>query len=167
MRFPICKICLKNKILCKACSNSIKANKISKEEIEMYRQIDKILKPYKFIGDIDIKRAIFNENVLLIITNEDDVSKLIGKQGGIVRKLGKELNKQIRVMKEPSDPEKFIKEIFFSVPVLGVNVVYSSDGKKYKIRIPESEKNAMAISPETFSDIFNSFFNDNADIIFE
>jgi len=167
MKFPICKVCLKNKILCRACTKSSKTNNISKEEIEMYRQINKILKPYKFTGEIEIKRAIFNDNVLLLITNEEDVSKLIGKHGGIVRKIGKELNRQVRVMKEPSDPKKFIEEIFFSVPLLGINVVYLPDGTKYKIRVPASEKGSMSVSPKTFSNIFNSFFNDNVDIIFE
>ncbi len=167
MRFPICKVCLKNKILCKACEKVVKENKIDGEEIKMYRQINRILKPYNFAEDIEIKRAISNENVLLIITNKNDVSKIIGKQGGIVRKLGKELNRQIRVMAEPSSPKEFIKEIFFSIPIMGINTVYTPNSTTYKIRIPGSERNNMSISPEKFSNIFNSFFNENVDIIFE
>jgi len=167
MRFPICKVCLKNKILCKACERAAKANKINDEEIKMYRDLNRILKPYNFAEDIEIKRAISNENVLLIITNKNDVSKIIGKQGGVVRKLGKELNRQIRVMAEPSNPKKFIKEIFFSIPIIGINTIFAPTGATYKIRIPNSEKNTMAVPPETFSNIFNSFFNENVDIIFE
>lgn len=165
MRFPICQVCLKNNILCNACSEKVKKEGIRPEEVKMYRILNRILKD-KSLKNVEIKRVI-GRNTLFIITRKEDVSKLIGRNGRIAKKLSKELNKSIRIIGQPSTFKDFVDEIFFSVPLLGVNVLYTSNGEKYRIRIPKSERLRLPISSDTFASVSKSLFNVNVDVVFE
>jgi len=166
MEFPICKVCLKNDILCSGCAKGIKKQNIKDDEIKLYRKLGKILKRYETVKDAKIDRIIDNRNSLFILTDKKSASKLIGKNGGMIRKIGKDINRQARVVTESSNVENFVKEIFFATPILGINVVYSEDKEKYKIRIPMSERVVLPISPETFSSIA-SVLNIDAELVFE
>lgn len=167
MKLPICKVCLKNDILCSGCTEKVKKMGIKPDEIEMFRLLNKLLKNYKLLKNVEIKRVISSKTMLLIISKKEDISRLIGKNGGMVRKLGKELNKQIRIVSDSSSLEDFTREIFFSTPILGINVLYTPKGEKYKIRIPSSERVVLPITPEVFSSIVGSVLNTNVELVFE
>lgn len=167
MKFPICKVCLKSDILCSGCSNIVKKEKISPEEIEAFKQINKLIKKEKHLKDAEIKRVIMSKNFALILTRRDDVSKIIGKNGIIVKKIAKKLKKQIRVVADTFTIDEFAKEIFFSTPILGINVVYTPGKEKYRIRIPSSERVLLPITPESFSEIANSIFKTDIELVFE
>ncbi len=167
MKFPICKVCLKNDILCNGCAEKIGELGIKADELKMFRRLNKLFKKYNLLKDVEVKRVIDSNNILLIITNKEDASKLIGKNGGMVKKLGKDLGKQIRVIGELSNIGQFVNEIFFSTPILGINVLYTAKKDKYKIRIPSSERVVLPITPEKFSDIANSVLNVDAELVFE
>ena len=166
MKFPICKICLKNEILCDGCATQVGERLIKVDEIKMFRQLNKIMKKYKPLKDAKIDRIVDSKNMLLIMTDRENASKIIGKKGGMVNRLSKDLEKQIRVVADMSNLKDFVKEMFFSTPILGVNVVYG-DKDKYKVRIPSSEQAMLPIDPEKFSKIANSIFKVDAELVFE
>jgi transcription antitermination factor NusA-like protein len=167
MKFPICKVCLKSDILCSGCSDTIKKEKISSEEIETFRQINKLVRDEKHLKDSEIKRIVLSKNFILIVTKKEDVSKLIGKNGIIAKKIAKKLNKQIRIVADTFTIGEFAKEIFFSTPILGINVVYSKENERYRIRIPSSERVLLPITPENFSEIASSVFKTDVELVFE
>lgn len=166
MKFPICKVCLKNNIICNACAEKVGENEIKIEEIKIFRRLNKILKEKKSLKDIEIKRAV-GKNMLMIITNKEDVSKLIGKDGSTVKKLAKELNRPIRIVEQESDIKDFVRDIFFTVSIMGINIVYGPEGEKYKIRIPRSERTKLPVSSDIFSSVSRSLFHVDADVVFE
>jgi transcription antitermination factor NusA-like protein len=166
MRFPICSVCLKNNILCNACAKKVGELGIKLDEIKMYRRLNKLLKDQKSLRDVEIKRAVGN-NLLLIVTRKEDVSKLIGRDGKIVKKLARELNRPVRIVEQPSDLRDFVNDVFFTVPIMGVNIVYKPEGKLYRVRIPKSERTKLPISSDIFSNISKSLFGVDADVVFE
>lgn len=167
MKFPICRVCLKNDILCNGCSEKTKKSGIKEDEVNAFRKLNKLLKRFDPLKDVEIKRVIESKNTLLIISKKEDVSKLIGKSGGMVKKLGKDLLKQIRVVSESSTLEEFINEIFFFTPIIGINVLFTPEGDKYRIRIPSSERVVLPIPPDVFSQITGSILNIDAELVFE
>jgi len=166
MKFPICKVCLKNNILCNACAERVGENEIKIEEIKIFRRLNKFLKDKKPLRDIKIKRAV-GRNMLMIITNKEGVSKLIGKDGSTVKKLAKELSRPIRIVEQESNIKNFVRDIFFTVPIMGINIVYSPEGEKYKIRIPRSERTKLPVSSDIFASVSRSLFHVDADVVFE
>ena len=166
MKFPICKVCLKNDILCDGCATKVGEQLIKVDEIKMFRTLNKIGKKYEPLKDVEIHRLIDSPRMLLIMTDRENASKVIGKKGGMVKKLGKDLGKQIRVVTEMSSLEDFVKEMFYSTPILGINVVYG-EKDEYKVRIPLSEEQELPIGPEKFAKVANSIFGVNAELVFE
>jgi transcription antitermination factor NusA-like protein len=166
MKFPICKVCLKNELLCNACAEMVGQNEIKVDEIKMYRRLNKILMKEKSLKDIEIKRAV-GKNTLIIIAKSEDVSKLIGKEGSTVKKLAKQLNRPIRVMAQPSNIKDFVDDILFTVPIMGINILYKPEGKTYLIRIPRSNRTRLPISSDILASVSRSLFDENVDVIFE
>jgi transcription antitermination factor NusA-like protein len=166
MRFPICSVCLTNNILCNACAEKVGKNEIKIDEIEMYRLLNKLLGDQRILKDIEIKRIV-GSNTLLIVTSKNDAARLIGKEGKVVKKLVKELGKPVRVVEQPTELKDFVNDVFFTIPILGINVVYKPQGEVYRIRIPKSERTRLPISSEVFVSVSKTLFNIDTDITFE
>ena len=167
MEFPICKICLKNDILCPTCTDLVKRENISDDEVKSYRELNKFLKGEEHLKDVAIKRVLGNKDFLLIVTSKDGVSKIIGKNGIIAKKLSKNIKKQIRVISDASSIEELAKEVLFSSTILGINVLYTPNNKKYRIRVSNSDRIFLPVEPDTFSSIAHSIFKDDVELVFE
>jgi len=166
MKFPICSVCLKNNLLCNACAVNVGKNEIKIDEIKMYRRLNRFLKSQKTLKDVEIKRAV-GSNMLLIVTKKNDAAKLIGKDGRVVKKLAKELGRSVRIVEQPPQLKDFVNDVLFTVPILGINVVYRPEGELYRIRIPRSERTKLPISSEIFVNVSKSLFHVDTDVIFE
>ncbi|MDI6826239.1 MAG: hypothetical protein QMD36_03535 [Candidatus Aenigmarchaeota archaeon] len=166
MRFPICSVCLKSNILCNACAERVGNEEIKIDEIEMFRRLNEFLGDQRSLRDVEIKRAV-GRKILMIIVNKGDMSKLIGKDGRIVKKISKELERPVRIVEYMPDLNGFIREVFFNIPVIGINIVYKPEGKLYKIRVPESERTNLPISSEILASISRSLFHADVDVVFE
>src|SRR3989338_7551182 len=167
MEFPICNVCLKNEILCSGCSKKLESNGRRDEEIRLYRNLNKTIKGEKHLKDGKISRIYLDKNFALIVCDKNSVPGLIGKNGIIIKKIEKILGKQIRVISDSLTFNEFIKEILFSSTVLGINIMYTQEGIKYRIRIPGNERVIMPLSPEAFASIANTLFNTSAELVFE
>ena len=166
MQFPICQVCLKNDILCNGCADKVGSKEIKVDEIKMFRRLNELLKDQRALKDVDIKRAVGNDT-LMIVTRKEDVSKLIGKDGRTVKKLSKELERPVKIIEESTDVKDFVKDVFSSVPVLGINVVYKPGVKMYKIRIKRTDRNKLPLSAELFASLSRSIYHIDTDIVFE
>jgi transcription antitermination factor NusA-like protein len=155
MKFPICKACLKNELLCDKCARNVGDNLIKIDEIKMYRTLNRVSKKFSLLKDVEIQRVINAKKVVLILANKENASKIIGKEGGMVERLSKSIGKQIRVVSEMSTLEDFVEEIFYSTPIIGINVIYG-EKDQYKVKIPSSEKDRLPIKPEKFSKVVRS-----------
>jgi len=167
MKFPICQICMSNNMLCRTCQEQIDTNHIMEDEIYMYKYLDNFFNQFESTKEAEIKRAIINENILLIITTKEDVSKLIGRKGNIAKKLGQSLNKQIRIIPEYEEPKDFLRNVLFSVNNTQINEVFTKEGKEYKIIIPKSQKRSMPFEIPTLAYLFRSYFDNNIEVEFE
>ena len=166
MKFPICSVCLKNNLLCNACAEKVGEKEIKIDEIRMYRRLNRLLKNQRTLRDVEIKRAVGN-NMLLIVTSKNDAAKLIGKDGRVVKKLAKELSRSVRIVEQPPRLKDFVNDVFFTVPIFGINVVYRPEGELHRIRIPKSERMKLPISSEIFVNVSKSLFHVDTDVIFE
>jgi len=166
MKFPICNVCLKNEILCNACAERVGNEEIKIDEIELYRRLNKLLSDQKSFKDVAIKRVV-GRKMLMIITDKEGMSKLIGKEGRIVKKLSNELDRSVRIVKYMPDLSSFIREVLFNIPVLGINVVYKPEGKFYKIRLHESDRTKLPLSSDILMSISRSLFHADVDVVFE
>jgi len=135
MVLPVCDVCLKSGMLCQGCENKLKSGEISQLDLD----IAKIL--YK-VGDgkIGFKNTIEIGDVVIVVTEKDQVGKLIGKGGKIVREISKTVGKKVRVVGENSDLKAVAEDMLAPARISGINIVYGKDGEeKFKIRVKQED----------------------------
>lgn len=161
MALPICSICAKSGVLCTACEAKLQNGTISVLDVELSRIL------YKIDEDIEFERAIETENFVIILTKTEYVGKIIGKGGENIKTLSKKLKKPVRVIGS-ENLEKMIYDFVFPAKILGINLIYKTDGsKKYKVRIAKNDKKKLRMSVSEIHDIIASITKSDADIVFE
>ncbi|MDP3033488.1 MAG: KH domain-containing protein [Methanobacteriaceae archaeon] len=163
MDLPICDVCLQSGMLCKGCENKLKTGEISQMELD----IAKIL--YN-LGDcqISFKKAIDMGNVAIIITEKDQVGKVIGKGGNVVRAISKEIGKNVRVIGAESDLKSVAKDILAPARISGINLVYGIDGEqKFKIRVLKEDASIIPSNLDKLNEIIESLTGEKTKIVLD
>jgi transcription antitermination factor NusA-like protein len=139
MVLPVCDVCLKSGILCQGCENKLESGEISQIDLDIAKVLFKLGD-----GKIGFKKTIEVGDIVIIVTDKDQVGKLIGKNGKIVRELSKTIGKKIRVVGQDADLKSVSKDILAPARVSGINIVYGKDGEeKYKIRVMQEDSRKL------------------------
>jgi transcription antitermination factor NusA-like protein len=161
MVLPICDVCLKSGMLCQGCENKIKSGEISQMDLD----IAKIL--YR-VGDgkIGFKKTIEIGDMVIIVTEKDQVGKLIGKSGKIVREISRSIGKKVRVVGENSDLRSVARDILAPARISGINIVYGKDGQeKYKIRVMREDARRVPGKLDVLNDIIQGLTNEKTLVV--
>ena len=139
MVLPVCDVCLKSGILCQGCENKLKSGEISQIDLDIAKVLFKLGD-----GKLGFQKTIEVGDIVIIVTEKDQVGKLIGKNGKIVRELSRTVGKKIRVVGQDSDLKSISSDILAPARVSGINVVYGTDGEeKYKIRVMQEDSRKL------------------------
>lgn len=139
MVLPVCDVCLKSGILCPGCENKLESGEISQIDLDIARVLFKLGD-----GKLGFKKTIEVGDIVIIITEKDQVGKLIGKNGKIVRELSRTAGKKIRVVGQDSELKDVCTDILAPARVTGINIVYGTDGEeKYKIRVMQEDSRKL------------------------
>jgi len=166
MKFPICQVCLKNELLCNGCAEKVGQALIKADELELYRRLNKFLGKQSNLKDVEIKRAA-GKKTIIIVTRNEDISRLVGKGGSNVKKLAKELGFPVRIVAQPPDIRDFVTEVLFTVPILGVNILYKPEGKIFRVRVPRRLRTRLPVSSEILASMSRSLYDTEIDVVFE
>jgi len=163
MVLPICDVCLKSGMLCQGCENKLKSGEISQMDLD----IAKIL--YK-VGDgkIGFKKTIEIGDMVIIVTEKEQVGKLIGKSGKIVREISRTIGKKVRVVGENSDLRSVARDIMAPARISGINIVYGKDGlQRYKIRIMKEDSRRIPGKLDVLNDIIQGLTSENTLVVLD
>lgn len=163
MVLPVCDVCLKSGMLCQGCENKLKTGEISQLDLD----IAKIL--YR-VGDgkIGFKKTIEIGDVVIIITEKNQVGKLIGKGGKIVREISKTLERKIRVVGENSDLKAVATDILAPARISGINIVYGKDGEeRYKIRVQREDARRLPAKLDLLNSIIQELTGEKTLVVID
>ncbi|HTX60811.1 MAG TPA: KH domain-containing protein [Methanobacterium sp.] len=161
MVLPICDVCLKSGMLCQGCENKLKSGEITQMDLD----IAKIL--YR-VGDgkIGFKKTIEIGDMVIIVTEKDQVGKLIGKSGKIVREISKTIGRKVRVVGENSDLRSVARDILAPARISGINIVYGKDGQeKYKIRVMREDARRIPGKIDVLNDIIQGLTSEKTLVV--
>ncbi len=164
MKTAICDADLKRSSLCETCKKKLDEGEITELDIGASRLFAKMSKKLYF-GDTEFKKAI-DLSDLIVLVCVGNIGVIIGKGGKNVAALTNEFGKKVRVIERTADEKKMIQDLVGEARVLGVNKIFSTEGREHKILIKKSDKDKMATNEENLKKGLESLLDTNVKIMF-
>lgn len=163
MVLPVCDVCLKSGMLCQGCENKLKSGEISQMDLDVAKILYRVGE-----GKIGFKKTLEMGDMVIIVTEKDQVGKLIGKSGKIVREISKDIGKKVRVVGENSDLRSVARDILSPARISGINIVFGKDGQeKYKIRVMREDSRRIPGKLDVLNDIIQELTSENTLVVID
>ena len=128
MRTELCSFCLKSGILCKKCSAKVKSGEISELDLKIARLLLSLERKYPSLQNICFYKAVGVGKTLAIMVGHGDVPRLLSYGGKIIKTLGMETRKSVRILENGVDDRKFLEDLFMPLNILTINRIWLPDG---------------------------------------
>ena len=128
MKMDLCSFCLKSGILCQKCSAKVKAGEITDLDLRIARLLLSLEEKYPSLQNVYFHRAIDVSRTLAVIVGHGDVPRLLGYGGKIIKALGEETGKSVRILESGVDDRKFLEDLFTPLNILTINTIWLPDG---------------------------------------
>jgi transcription antitermination factor NusA-like protein len=124
----LCSFCLKSGILCQKCLSKVKSGEISELDLKIARLLMSLEEKYPSLQNVYFHRAIDADGTMAIVVGPGDVPRLLGYGGKIVRALGEETGKNVRILESGVDDRKFLEDLFAPISIVTINTIWLPDG---------------------------------------
>jgi transcription antitermination factor NusA-like protein len=124
----LCSFCLKSGILCQKCSARLKSGEISEEDLKIARLLLSLEEKHPSLQNVYFHKTVDAGKTLAILVGPGDVPRLLGYGGKIIRALGEETGKSIRVLEYGVDERKFLEDLFAPLSIMTINTIWLPDG---------------------------------------
>jgi len=128
VKTALCSFCLKSGILCQKCSARFKSGEISELDLKIARLLLSLEEKYPSLQNVCFHKAVDAGKTLALIVGPGDVSRLLGFGGKIIRALGEETGRNIRVLEHGGDERKFLEDLFAPLSIMTINTIWLPDG---------------------------------------
>ena len=128
MKTELCSFCLKSGILCQKCSAKVKAGEISELDLRIARLLLSLEEKYRSLQNICFYKAVEVNKTLAVLVGHGDVPRLLGYGGKIIKALGEESGKSVRILEYGVDDRKFLEDLFIPLSILTINTIWLPDG---------------------------------------
>ena len=128
MKTELCSFFLKSGILCQKCSSKVKTVEISDLDLKIARLLLSLEEKYPSLQNVCFYKAVDVEKTLAIIVGHGDVPKLLGYSGKIIKTIGDETGKNVKVLEYGVDDRKFLEDLFMPFSILTINTIWLPDG---------------------------------------
>lgn len=128
VKAQLCNFCLKSGILCSRCQEKVKSGEISDAYLKIARLLLTLEEKYPPLQNVYFHQAVEADGVLALIVGRGDVARLLGYGGKIIKAIGEQTGKTIRILEHGVDDRKFIEDLFAPLTVLTINTIWLPDG---------------------------------------
>jgi len=115
-------------MLCQKCSAKVKAGEISEVDLKIARLLLSLEEKYPSLQNVCFYKAVDVDKTLAIIVGHGDVPKILGYSGKIVKAIGDETGKNVKVLENGVDDRKFLEDLFIPFSILTINTIWIPDG---------------------------------------
>jgi transcription antitermination factor NusA-like protein len=130
LKTPICNFCLKSGMLCSNCQDKLRTGQIKELDITAARILQRLEEKYPILQDVTFKKAEEGDDVLALVVGRGDIPKLLSFGGKILRTIGEETGKKIRVLEYGGDDRKFLEDLFAPLTIVTINTLWLPDGNR-------------------------------------
>jgi transcription antitermination factor NusA-like protein len=124
----LCSFCLKSGILCQKCLAKVRSGEVSELDLKIARLLLSLEEKYPSLQNVYFHKAVDADGTLALVVGPGDVPRLLGYGGKIIRTLGDETGKNVRVLEHGVDDRKFLEDLFAPVNIMTINTIWLPDG---------------------------------------
>lgn len=128
MKTVLCSFCLKSGMLCQKCLGKLKSGEVSELDLKIARSLLSLEEKYPSLQNVYFHGAVDAGKTLAIVVGLGNVPRLLGFGGKIIKALGEETGKSIRVLEYGVDDRKFLEDLFAPLGILTINTIWLPDG---------------------------------------
>jgi transcription antitermination factor NusA-like protein len=115
-------------MLCQKCLGKLKSGEVSELDLKIARLLLALEEKYPSLQNVYFHGAVDADKTLAIVVGLGDVPRLLGFGGKIIKALGEETGKSIRVLEYGVDDRKFLEDLFAPLGILTINTIWLPDG---------------------------------------
>jgi transcription antitermination factor NusA-like protein len=115
-------------MLCQKCLGKLESGEVSKLDLKIARSLLSLEEKYPSLQNVYFHGAVDAGKTLAIVVGLGDVPRLLGFGGKIIKALGEETGKSIRVLEYGVDDRKFLEDLFAPLDILTINTIWLPDG---------------------------------------
>jgi transcription antitermination factor NusA-like protein len=115
-------------MLCQKCSAKVKAGEITEVDLKIARLLLSLEEKYPTLQNVCFYKAVDVDKTLAIIVGHGDVPRLLGYSGKIIKAIGDETGKNVKVLEYGVDDRKFLEDLFIPFSILTINTIWIPDG---------------------------------------
>ena len=154
MKTELCSFCLKSGILCQKCSAKVKAGEITDLDLRIARLLLSLEEKYPSIQNVYFHRAVESNRTVAIIVGHGDVPRLLGYGGKIIKALGDETGKSVRILESGVDDRKFLEDLFTPLTILTINTIWLPDGTtETRVILKRKRGTQMSVDSKALAEI--------------
>ena len=128
MKMGLCSFCLKSGILCQKCLAKVESGEISELDLKVARVLLSLEEKYPSLQNVYFHKALETERTLAVVVGPGDVPRLLGYGGRIIKALGDETGKNVRILEYGVDDRKFLEDLFAPMNIMTINTIWLPDG---------------------------------------
>ncbi len=83
---------------------------------------------FPLLQEIDFHKAVEADDLIAMIVGQGDVARLLSYGGKIIRAIGNNTRKSIRVLEHGVDTRKFLEDLFAPLRIITINKIWLPDG---------------------------------------
>ncbi|MCG3215915.1 MAG: hypothetical protein KAS63_04335 [Candidatus Heimdallarchaeota archaeon] len=162
MKLPICVIDAQTNTLCRKCKQLYREGKINDIDIELSKILIDVSKSNKELKNITIHSSVELEDVVIIVTKNQDVPLLSSPD--VIDSIKQHTKKDVRFLERTKDPKKLVESLLYPIPVLNVSTLYLPpfSEKEYKVEIEKKYKGKLPIPEEVIVQTITSVLGTDA-----
>jgi transcription antitermination factor NusA-like protein len=128
VKTELCSFCLKSGILCQKCLAKVKSGEITELDLKIARLLLSLEEKYPSLQNVYFHKAVDADKTLAVIVGPGDVPRLLGYGGKIIKTLGEEVGRKVRVLEYGVDDRKFLEDLFAPLSIVTINTIWLPDG---------------------------------------
>jgi transcription antitermination factor NusA-like protein len=158
VKTELCSFCLKSGILCQKCSAKVKAGEISELDLKIARSLLSLEEKYPSLQNVCFYKAVAVDKTLAIVVGHGDVPKLLGYGGKIMRALGEETGKSVRILEYGVEDRKFLEDLFMPLSIFTINTIWLPDGTtETRVILKRRRSSSMPFDLKALKEIARKF----------
>ncbi len=154
MKMPVCEMDVATNSLCNSCSAKMQSGELSPIDAKVCEFLYK-RKSDLSLENVEFRKAIESSNAVVIITDSEP-GLLIGFGGKVARELSKFLGKHVKVVGSKVDIHVALSELLTPLRVHGVNTVFKSGGKAYKVKMSKADEKRLPLPREVIDKVMKA-----------